>query len=164
MALTIAGAQVAVGPLLNACYSIVQGINKLHQSYKFMPMTLSLIEFTCKSTSATLKKVDQTFVNSAGLLTDSSRELSDQFDGIKIACTMTLSLLQTHVSDLQDIAASDIPIKAQNSSATVKLKALYNESDMKELFGQLKDYNERLDTILIHLQRYGSNRHECGSH
>jgi hypothetical protein len=163
MALTIAGAHVAVGPLLSGCYSIVKGISQLHQSYKFMPLTLSRIVLTCNTTSTTLKQVNLTLADYCKLPTDFYQELLDQFDGIKIGCTMTLSLLDTHVSELLDVGVSDIPLKAQNTSRTDKLKALYNESDMKELFGQLKDYNALLDTILNHLQRYDSGQSEGSS-
>lgn len=154
MALTLAGAHVAVGPLLSGCYNIVKGINKLHQSYKFMPLTLSSIVMTCNTTSSTLKQVNSTLENHPGALREPYQELFEQFDGIKIGCTMTLSLLEKHVADMLDIGDSDVPLKAQMTSKTDKLKALYNESDMKELFGQLKDYNALLNTILNHLQRY----------
>jgi hypothetical protein len=155
MALTIAGAHVAVGPLLSGCYNIVKGINKLHQSYKFMPLTLSSIVMTCNTTSSTLNQVNLTLANRSGSLKEPYQELFDQFDGIKIGCTMTLSLLEKHVSDLLETGNSDVPLKAQMTSKTDKLKALYNESDMRELYGQLKDYNALLNTILNHLQRYG---------
>ncbi|CAD0097344.1 unnamed protein product [Aureobasidium mustum] len=151
MALTIAGTHLALGPLLSGCYSIVKGINQLRQSYNFMPLTLTSIVLTCNTTSSTLNKVDSTLAEYSGTARDLTQELFEQFDGIKIGCTMTLSLLERHVSDLLDTASSEMPLKAQKASRTDNLKALYNESDMKELFGQLKDYNALLNTILNQL-------------
>ncbi|KEQ74143.1 hypothetical protein M436DRAFT_81541 [Aureobasidium namibiae CBS 147.97] len=153
MALTVAGAHVAVGPLLSGCYSIVKGINQLHQSYKFIPLTLSSIATTCNMTSSTLEQVESTLKDYTGAWGNLYQNLLEQFDGIQIGCTMTLSLLETHVSDLLNIAASDVPSMAQKTARIDKLKALYNESDMKELFGQFKDYNALLNTVLHHLQR-----------
>jgi hypothetical protein len=153
MAVTIAGAHVAIGPLLSGCYSIVKGINELHHSYKFMPMTLSSMVLTCNTTSSTLNQVNLTLANYHGTLEDSYGELFDQFDGIKLGCAVTLSLLEKYVSDLLSIRNSDVPLRAQKTSVTDKLKALYNESDMKELFKQLNVYITLLNTIQNHLQR-----------
>jgi hypothetical protein len=163
MALEIAGVHVAVatvGTLASTCYSVVKGINQLRRSYKFMPLTLSSIVLTCNTTRSTLKQVNLTLANLSGTLKDFHLELLEQYDGIKIGCIMTLSLLEKHVSDLLDVGDSNIPLKAQKTSRTDKLKALYNESDMKELFGQLKDHNAMLVTILNHLQRYDEHRSE----
>jgi hypothetical protein len=154
MALTIAGAHVAIGPLLHTCYSVVKGINQLHQSYEFMPLTLSSIIMTCNTTRLTLKQVDSALADDSGNSEDLHEGLLDQFDGIQIGCTMTLSLLEKHVAELLNVANRDIPLEAQKIPWTAKLKAVYNESDMKELFGQLKDYNALLNTIRNHLQRY----------
>jgi hypothetical protein len=118
MALRSAGAHVAVGPLLSGCYNIVKGINQLHQSYKFMPLSLSSIVLTCNITSSTLKQVNFTLANYPGTLMDFHQELLDQFEGIKIGCTMTLSLLDNHVSDLLTTAGSVIPLKAQMTSCS----------------------------------------------
>lgn len=154
MALTIAGAHVAVSSLASGCYSVVKGINELRQSWRYMPMTLSSMALACNTTSSTLKQVDLTLANYSGRLEDSYGELLDQFDGIKIGCAVTLSLLEKHVSDLLNIPNSGVPLKAQKTSATNKMKALYNESDMKELFRQLNVYITLLNTIQTHLQRY----------
>lgn len=117
-------------------------------------MTLSSMALACNTTSSTLKQVDLTLANYSGRLEDSYGELLDQFDGIKIGCAVTLSLLEKHVSDLLNIPNSGVPLKAQKTSATNKMKALYNESDMKELFRQLNVYITLLNTIQTHLQRY----------
>jgi hypothetical protein len=153
MAITIVGAHVAIGPLLSGCYTIVKGINELHQSWKFMPMTLSSMVLTCNTTSSTLNQVDLILANYSGPLERSYGELFDQFDGIKLGCAVTLSLLEKHVSDLLVVGNSDVPLRAQKTSVTDKLKALYNESDMKQLFKQLNVYITLLNTIQNHLQR-----------
>lgn len=152
MAETMAGMHLALGLLLSGCYSIVKGINQLRQSYNFMTLTLTSIVSTCNANSSVLDQVDSTLAEYAGIGRD---ELCEQFDGIKIGCIMTLSLLEKHVTHPIDTAGSEMPLKAQKASRTDKLKAFYNESDMKELFGQLKDYNALLNTILNQLLRYG---------
>lgn len=154
----IAGVHLAIGPLLSGCFQIVTTINKLHQSYKFMPMTLASIVATCNMTRITLDRVDSNLVMSLDITKKVNRELLEQFDGIKIGCTMTLSLLEKHVTDLLEVGSSAVPLKAQQTSRKHKLKSLYNESDMKELLGQMKDHNALLNTILNVLQRCDHNR------
>lgn len=63
--------------------------------------------------------------------------------------------MEDHLGSFLHIIASDVPLEAQKSSKKHKLEALWNESDMEKLFGQLKEYNVLLNTILKHLQRYG---------
>jgi hypothetical protein len=149
----IAGIHLAIGPLLSGCCKIITTINDLHQSYKFMPMTLATIVSTCNVTKITLCQLDSHFVEDVDTIKNVNQDLLEQFDGIKIGCTMTLSLLEKHVTALLDVDSSDIPLKAQQTSKKGKWKALYNESDMKELLGQLKDNNALLNTILNILQR-----------
>lgn len=164
MAVTIAGGHVAVATLLSGCYSIVKGVNQLRQSYTFMPLTLSSIVLTCNTTSSTLNQVDLTLRNCTGTRPDLHQDLLDQFHAIMIGCTMTLSLLETHVSHLLDVADSHVPLKAQKASKMDKLKALYNEADMKELFRQLNVYITLLNTIQNYLQRYDTTGHGRDPH
>lgn len=109
MALVIAGAHVAVGPLLSTIYSIVQGISTLHQSYKFMHLTLSSISSTCGVTRASLGRLDSVLGKHYNTTASFDEEL---FEGIKIAATMILSLLENYVADLLDAAANDVPLRA----------------------------------------------------
>ncbi|KAH0337686.1 hypothetical protein KCU81_g7952, partial [Aureobasidium melanogenum] len=155
MAETIAGMHLALGPILSGCYSIVKGINQLRQSYNFMPLTLMSIVLTCNTTSSTLSQVDFTLTEYSGIAKD---QFYEQFDGLKIACTIILSLLEKHVSDLLDTAASEMPLKAQKTSRKDKLKALYNEYEMERLFAQLKDHNALLNTMLNQLLSHNQNR------
>lgn len=62
------------------------------------------------------------------------------------------------MTQLLHVASSEVPLKAQHTSRTGKWKALYNEPDMKELLGQLKDNNTLLNTILNVLQWYDDDR------
>jgi hypothetical protein len=155
MALTIAGAQVAIGPLLSGCYSIVKGITQLHQSYKFMPLTLSSIVGTCNMTRVILNRLESVLVKRRhDAFKSSDEELFEQFDGIKMGCALTLSILEENVKKLIGVVSSDVPLQAQKTSMKDKLKALYNESDMKEILGQLKEHNTLLTTMLSLIQRY----------
>ncbi|THY22533.1 tricorn protease domain 2-containing protein [Aureobasidium pullulans] len=149
----LAGIHLAIGPLLSGCYKIVTTVNQLHQSYKFLPMTLANIVTTCNLTRITLGQLDSALAKDFDIVKEFNKELVEQFDGIKIGCTITLSLLEKHVTQLLNVASSEVPLKAQHTSRTDKWKALYNESDMKELLGQLKDNNTLLNTILNVLQR-----------
>ncbi|KEQ79671.1 tricorn protease domain 2-containing protein [Aureobasidium pullulans EXF-150] len=149
----LAGIHLAIGPLLSGCYKIVTTVNQLHQSYKFLPMTLASIVATCNMTKITLGQLDSALAKDFDIVKDANKELVEQFDGIKIGCTITISLLEKHVTQLLHVASSEVPLKAQHTSRTGKWKALYNESDMKELLGQLKDNNTLLNTILNVLQR-----------
>ncbi|TIA37967.1 tricorn protease domain 2-containing protein [Aureobasidium pullulans] len=148
----LAGIHLAIGPLLSGCYKIVTTVNQLHQSYKFLPMTLASIVATCNMTKITLGQLDSALAKDFDIVKDANKELVEQFDGIKIGCTITISLLEKHVTQLLHVASSEVPLKAQHTSRTGKWKALYNESDMKELLGQLKDNNTLLNTILNVLQ------------
>ncbi|KAG9664808.1 hypothetical protein KCU64_g416, partial [Aureobasidium melanogenum] len=113
-----------------------------------MPLTLMSIVLT-------LSQVDFTLAEYSGTAKD---QFYEQFDGIKIACTMILSLLEKHVSDLLDTAGSEMPLKAQKTSRKDKLKALYNESEMEGLFVQLKDHNALLNTMFNQLHSDNQNR------
>jgi hypothetical protein len=157
MALEIAGAHVAVGPLLSGCYSIVQGISKLHQSYKFMPLTLTSIVSTCNITKAALSRLDSLLGKHNHTIASFDEEL---FEGIKIASTVILSLLENHVADLVDVAANDVSLKAQKTSKKNKFLALYNESDMEELLSLLKEQNALMITVTGFVQRYQSVKRE----
>lgn len=148
---------VALGSLLSGCYRIVRGINELHRSYKYMPTTLASMVATCNITKITLTQVDSILRKGFEIDGYSSAEFLEQFEGIKIGCTITLSLLEKYVTDLLDIDGSDVPLMAQKTLRWEKLKALYNESDTKELLGQLQDHNALLNTILNVLQRYDNN-------
>ncbi|KAH0365250.1 hypothetical protein KCU65_g6186, partial [Aureobasidium melanogenum] len=123
-----------------------------------MPLTLTSIVLTCITTSHTLDHVNSTLVEYSGTVRDPTQGVFEQFEGIKIGCTMTLSLLERHVLHLLDAAGSEMPLKAQKASRTDKLKALYKESDMKVLFGQLKDYNALLNTMLNQLHSNKQDR------
>jgi hypothetical protein len=156
MAVEIAGVHVAiatVGTLASMCYSAVQGITKLHQSYKSMPLTLASIVLTCNTTSASLNQVDLTLAESLGAPGDLRQELVGRFDAIKLGCSIVLSLLHTHVSDLLDLGNSEVLLKAQKTKVTKKLIAMYNESDMTVLFRQLNVYVTLLSAIQNQLQR-----------
>jgi hypothetical protein len=74
-----------------------------------------------------MKQVNVALINYSVTLADFHQELLDQFEGIQIGLVVALSLLETHVSDLLDIAECDMPLKAQKTSRTDKLEALYNE-------------------------------------
>lgn len=118
-----------------------------------MPQTLSSIVLTCVTIRSSLDRVHLTLKDYSGTTRDSHQNLVDQFEGIKIACAIDLSLLETHVSALLDVAIRDVPLIAQNTSTMAKLKALYNDSDMKELFRRLTVYVTLLNTIQNNLQR-----------
>ncbi|OBW67174.1 MAG: Uncharacterized protein AUREO_027510 [Aureobasidium pullulans] len=148
----LAGIHLAIGPLLSGCYKIVTTVNQLHQSYKFLPMTLASIVATCNMTKITLGQLDSALAKDFDIVKEANKELVEQFDGIEIGCTITISLLEKHVTQLLHVASSEVPLKAQHTSRTGKWKALYNEPDMKELLGQLKDNNTLLNTILNVLQ------------
>lgn len=151
MALTIASAHVAIGPLLSGCYTIIQGINKLQQSYKFMHVTLTSIVLTCSITRVSLDRLDSILKKHPAPIAKFEKEL---FEGVKVASTAILSMLGDHVSELLDVAAGDILLSAQKTSKKKVLLALYNESDMKELLSKLQEQNALLDTILSFVQRY----------
>ncbi|THZ06698.1 tricorn protease domain 2-containing protein [Aureobasidium pullulans] len=153
----LAGIHLAIGPLLSGCYKIVTTVNQLHQSYKFLPMTLANIVSACNLTRIALGQLDSALAKDFDIVKEINKELVEQFDGIKIGCTITLSLLEKHVIQLLNVASSEVPLKAQHTSRTGKWKALYNESDMKELLGQLKDNDTLLNTILNVLQRYNDD-------
>jgi len=151
MALTIAGAHVAIGPLLSGCYSIIQGINKLQQSYKFMHVTLTSIVLTCSITRVALRRLDSILEKQPDFIANFEKEL---FEGVKVASTAILCMLENHVSELLDVAAGDVLLEAQKTSKKKVLLALYNESDMEELLSKLKEQNALLDTVLSFVQRY----------
>lgn len=148
---------VALGSLLSGCCRIVRGINELHRSYKYMPTTLASMVATCNITKITLTQVDSILRKGFEIDGYSSAEFLEQFEGINRGCTITLSLLEKYVTDLLEIDGSDVPLMAQKTLRWEKLKALYNESDTKELLGQLQDHNALLNTILNVLQRYDNN-------
>ncbi|THZ80365.1 tricorn protease domain 2-containing protein [Aureobasidium pullulans] len=104
-------------------------------------------------TKITLGQLDSALAKDFDIVKEANKELVEQFDGIKIGCTITISLLEKHVTQLLHVASSEAPLKAQHTSRTGKWKALYNEIDMKELLGQLKDNNTLLNTILNVPQR-----------
>jgi len=143
----------ALGSLLSACYSVVQGINTLRQKYKFMAVTLISILNTCNGTRLVLGQVDKIFASNSSATQHLFKQHREIFEGIKIGCAMTLSLLETHVQILLDVAGSDGPLAAQNLGKLERIKALYNESDMRVLHEQLKDQNATLNQILTVLQR-----------
>lgn len=161
MAFEFAGAHIAIGSILSGCYSIVKGITQLRQSYKFMPLTLTNIALTCNATTSTLKVVDSILNAKSGTIGDSYQALLDQFDGLKTACFLILSVLEQYVSDLLDGANSDIPLKAQKTSRRKKWEALYNESEMTQLFGLLQNYNNLLTNLLSCLEKYNYLYCEC---
>ncbi|THZ96885.1 tricorn protease domain 2-containing protein [Aureobasidium pullulans] len=148
----IAGMNLAIGPLLSGCYNIITTINQLDQSYNLMPITLSSIAVTCRMTRLTLKELDKILVDVLDNANHFHSELLEEYDGIKIGCTMTLSLLEKHVTHLRHFNSSDVYLQAQHISTWGKLKAVYNESELKELLGQLKDNNALLNTVLNLLQ------------
>jgi hypothetical protein len=156
MALTIAGVQVAVPALVTMCYSVVKGINQLYSSYKFIRLTLTGIVATCNMTRISLSRLDSTLKKNHGLNGNFDDGFLEEFDLIKMGCTMTLSSLGHYVKKLLDAVASDVPLKAQKTSNKDMLKALYNEADMKALLAQLEGYNSHLDTITGFVQRYYS--------
>ncbi|GAB7338283.1 hypothetical protein MBLNU457_4602t1 [Dothideomycetes sp. NU457] len=137
-----------IGSLVSICWSIVQGINTLHQDYKFMDKTLSSIVNTCNVTKFALGQVNNIFADKSRARRPLPKEHIELFEGIKIGCAMTLSLLETHVYDLLGVPPGDVSLAAQKTGKRKKLKAVYNESDMKILHGQLKDYHSTLNTIL----------------
>lgn len=94
MADTIAGMHLALEPLLSVCYSIVKGIKQLRQSYNFIPLTLMSIDLTSNTTSSTSDQVDLALTKYSRKAEDLTLELLGQFDGIKIGCIMTVSLLK----------------------------------------------------------------------
>ncbi|THX91758.1 hypothetical protein D6D02_10549, partial [Aureobasidium pullulans] len=103
----IAGMNLAIGPLLSGCYNIITTINQLDQSYNFMPITLSSIAVTCRMTRLTLKELDKILVDVLDNANHFHSELLEEYDGIKIGCTMTLSLLEKHVTHLLHFDSSD---------------------------------------------------------
>jgi len=154
MAFEFAGAHIAIASILSGCYSIVKGITQLRQSYKFMPLTLTNIALTCNATTSILDTIDSILTAKSVTMRDSCQVLLDHFDGLKTGCFLTLSVLEQYVSDLLDGANSDIPLKAQKTARRKKWEALYNESDMTQLFGQLQNYNNLLGNLLRRLDRY----------
>ncbi|CAD0096515.1 unnamed protein product [Aureobasidium vineae] len=118
-----------------------------------MPMTLTSIVANCNIIRFTLNQVDSALAKNFQPTGDWYEELVEQSDGIKIGCTGTLSMLENHVTDLLNVAGLDVSLKVQKVSRVDKSKALYNESEMKELFEQLKNYITLLNTILSNMQR-----------
>jgi hypothetical protein len=158
MALTMAGIHVAIGPLVSGCYNIIKSISQLEQSYKFMPLTLASIKVTCRMTRSTLRRIDSILTEFPETLNDFSQDFFDELDTIKTECGKIISLLENHLSDLLEVDVSDIPLTTQNASRLDKLKALYNESDMEKLVGQLRYYNADLNYTSTNLLMYVDNK------
>jgi len=115
----IAGIPVTVGMLgsvLSAYYSAVQGINTLHQKHKFMSMILASIVTTCNMTKFALERVDHMFQDKYSTSRRLLKQLTEVYDGIKIGCATTLSILERHVIDLLDVTGSDLPLATRKIS------------------------------------------------
>lgn len=116
-------------------------------------MTFTSIVASCNVIRFTLNQVDSALAKNFQSTGEWPEELVEQFDGIKIGCVGTLSSLQNHVTDLLNAVGSDVLLLSHKITKAEKLKALYNESDMKELFDQLKTYLNLVNTMLSNIQR-----------
>ena len=118
-----------------------------------MPITLISIVNTCNGTRLALDQVHNMFLVNYRASSQSIKQYRELFEGIQVGCAMTLSLLETHVQMLLDMAGSDVPLMAQKLGRLERMKALYNESDIRILHEQLKDQNAMLNQIMTVLQK-----------
>lgn len=154
----IAGLHLAVAPILSACYSVVKGAMALHQSYKFMPISLLAISNTCTAVRAALEQVNDMLLEQSDKNPSLIKKNKEQFDCILVTCGMILSRLDEHISDLLGVGGSVAPLSAaQSLPFRAKLLALYNESDMHVLHVQIKDSKSALDTMILVLQRFAQS-------
>lgn len=150
----IGALHLALGPLLSCCYSAIKNINELHHGYKFAPITLASIATACGVTRVALGQVQSLHDARSDAERSLPPDFYEQLDVVRMGCSMTLSQLEGYVKNLLNVNADEMFLVAQNASRLERIKALYNESDMKELLGQLRDHSSLLQVLINVMQRY----------
>lgn len=140
---------VSVTSLLFACAKITKEAHDIRSKYKGVSMTLSSIATECSAVTAALLILQNMF-------TDGSPSLDDiplrSLECVMNGCAMTLSVLEEYLLELQldpdPASAGTKPLKRKR-----KMKAVWNEVEMKELWQQLQGHKSSITMILTIAQR-----------
>lgn len=154
----VAGLVIGIVPLALGCTKIIRMVQDVRTKYKRAPLVMTSIATECSTMSVALSQLN--YVDFRGMLTSTAREpnslnqVLQSIDAVIIGCSLTLSVIEDTIVELQDSNDDSGEGSEQTLGRLSKARIVWHEDEMKELLQQLRGYQLNLTTLLTVIQRY----------
>lgn len=140
---------VSITSLLLGCAKVTKAAQDLRLRYKGASLTMSSIATECSAVTTALSYLQNMII---GHSMTGQQDLVNTFDCVITGCTLTLSVLDEYVAELNYL---DNPEAFNPSSVTRKdkMKVIWNEAEMRELLLQLQGHKSSIMLLLSIMQR-----------